>query len=110
LQLPADALESRLRIEGVAPTGQNSKIRVLYELAPIRQELAKSGAPGWVSMSDCHANPLYDGLPRRNLVKNTGVAVQFDTGAVPKKTPIPPQITTPDAEAIRGQSEARFRW
>ena len=43
-------------------------------------------------------------------MKNTGVAVQFDTGAVPKKTPIPPQITTPDAEAIRGQSEARFRW
>ena len=45
-----------------------------------------------------------------NVVKNTGVAAQFDTVAARTTTPIPPQITTPDAEAIRGQSEARFRW
>ena len=41
------------------------------------------------------------------VLKNTGVTAQFDAQT---KTPIPPQIATPDAEAILGQSEARFRW
>ena len=41
------------------------------------------------------------------MLKNTGVTAQFDGQT---KTPIPPQITTPDAEAILGQGEARFRW
>jgi PAS domain S-box-containing protein len=41
------------------------------------------------------------------VLTNTGVTAQFDGQT---KTPIPPQITTPDAEAILAQGEARFRW
>ena len=41
------------------------------------------------------------------MLKNTGVTAQFDAQT---NTLIPPQIATPDAEAILGQSEVRFRW
>src|SRR5277367_1477499 len=43
-------------------------------------------------------------------MKNTGFAEQFYTVVAQTKTPIPPQITTLDAEAVLGQSKSRFRW
>jgi hypothetical protein len=46
-----------------------------------------------------------------NVIENTGVAAQFDTVVAQAKTPTPPQITTPDAEAVLGQSKSAFdRW
>ena len=43
-------------------------------------------------------------------MKNTGLAEQFEAVVAQTKTAIPTQITTPDADAIWDQSEARFRW
>ena len=45
-----------------------------------------------------------------DVIKNTGVAAWFDAVVAQTKTPIPPQISTPDAEAVLGQSKSRFRW
>ena len=44
------------------------------------------------------------------MIKNTGVAAWFDAVVAQTKTPISSQTTTPDAEAVLGQSKSRFRW
>src|SRR5277367_3958384 len=45
-----------------------------------------------------------------NVMKNTGVAAHFYTVVAQTKPPIPPQVTTLDAETVLGQSKSGFRW
>jgi len=44
------------------------------------------------------------------VMKTTSAATQFEAVVAQTETTIPPPISTPDAEAVWGQSEARFHW
>jgi PAS domain S-box-containing protein len=45
-----------------------------------------------------------------SVIKNTSVEAQFEAVVAQTNSPIPPHVTTPDAEDICGLSEAHFRW